>query len=383
MSEKNSTFTTHYSSADAGTLAFDRNEAVEGEILACLEIVRQIRADYKGNPQIESGLQGIESRLQNLRASKAPAEEVRKGLEELMQVPLGEDKSLRLEAFRKSAAKGAVASEEAYVTQVCKMVKNTLNNAALLLLNYPEDPVLTRFVEALRGLDLKDYRSLRYRMADIGKSPQLWHYNDKKKAFLMEWLKPFLAQLDKPIEQMSEEEFQAALKKVEKLRETRLEEMTHMMVDSDREPFRVYNHKMNPLINGRDETFWGGAEVRDEFIALMSKLISRFSFTLEDRYLIFRTKDGGFCYLIGFADEAFDLAVTTKDGKLGLFPHLKVFVRNEADAYAEITMEFYNRNAKAYYSTLKTAVVPFLRASAVMVEEELSDTLKSAFDMWG
>lgn len=382
MSEKNSTFTTHYSSADAGTLAFDRNEAVEGEILACLEIVRQIRADYKGNPQIESGLQGIESRLQNLRASKAPAEEVRKGLEELMQVPLGEDKSLRLDAFRKSAAKGAVASEEAYVTQVRKMVKNTLNNAALLMLNYPEDPVLTRFVEALRGLDLKDYRSLRYRMAEIGKSPQLWHYNDKKKAFLMEWLKPFLAQLDKPIEQMSEEEFQAALKKVERLRETRLEEMTHMMVDSDREPFRVYNHKMSPLINGRDETFWGGAEVRDEFIALMSKLISRFSFTLEDRYLIFRTKDGGFCYLIGFADEAFDLAITTKDGKLGLFPHLKVFVRNEADAYAEITMEFYNRNAKAYYSTLKTAVVPFLRASAVMVEEELSDTLKSAFDMW-
>ncbi|MCH9046432.1 MAG: hypothetical protein IIA40_10030 [SAR324 cluster bacterium] len=382
MSEKNSTFTTHYSSADAGTLAFDRNEAVEGEILACLEIVRQIRADYKGNPQIESGLQGIESRLQNLRASKAPAEEVRKGLEELMQVPLGEDKSLRLEAFRKSAAKGAVASEEAYVTQVRKMVKNTLNNAALLMLNYPEDPVLTRFVEALRGLDLKDYRSLRYRMAEIGKSPQLWHYNDKKKAFLMEWLKPYLAQLDKPIEQMSEEEFQAALKKVERLRETRLEEMTHMMVDSDREPFRVYNHKMNPLINGRDETFWGGAEVRDEFIALMSKLISRFSFTLEDRYLIFRTKDGGFCYLIGFADEAFDLAITTKDGKLGLFPHLKVFVRNEADAYAEITMEFYNRNAKAYYSTLKTAVVPFLSASAVMVEQELSDTLKSAFDMW-
>ncbi len=381
MSEKNSTFTTHYSSADAGTLAFDRNEAVEGEILACLEIVRQIRADYKGNPQIESGLQGIESRLQNLRASKAPAEEVRKGLEELMQVPLGEDKSLRLEAFRKSAAKGAVASEEAYVTQVRKMVKNTLNNAALLMLNYPEDPVLTRFAEALRGLDLKDYRSLRYRMAEIGKSSQLWHYNDKKKAFLMEWLKPYLAQLDKPIEQMSEEEFQAALKKVERLRETRLEEMTHMMVDSDREPFRVYNHKMNPLINGRDETFWGGVEVRDEFIALMSKLISRFSFTLEDRYLIFRTKDGGFCYLIGFADEAFDLAITTKDGKLGLFPHLKVFVRNEADAYAEITMEFYNRNAKAYYSTLKTAVVPFLRASAVMVEAELSDTLKKAFDM--
>ena len=382
MSEKNSTFTTHYSSADAGTLAFDRNEAVEGEILACLEIVRQIRADYKGNPQIESGLQGIESRLQNLRASKAPAEEVRKKLDDLMQVPLSEDKSLRLEAFRKSAAKGAMATEEAYVTQVRKMVKNTLNNAALLMLNYPEDPVLTRFVEALRGLDLKDYRSLRYRMAEIGKSPQLWHYNDKKKAFLMEWLKPYLAQLDKPIEQMSEEEFQAALKKVERLRETRLEEMTHLMVDSDREPFRVYNHKMNPLINGRDETFWGGAEVRDEFIALMSKLISRFSFTLEDRYLIFRTKDGGFCYLIGFADEAFDLAITTKDGKLGLFPHLKVFVRNEADAYAEITMEFYNRNAKAYYSTLKTAVVPFLSASPVMVEEELSATLKSAFDMW-
>jgi hypothetical protein len=182
---------------------------------------------------------------------------------------------------------------------------------------------------------------------------------------------------------MSEEEFQAALKKVENLRNTKLEEMTHLMVDSDRAPFRVYNRALNPLINGKDETFWGGPEAREEFLLLLNRLITRFCFNLDDRYLVFRTKDGGFAYLVGFADEAFEQAVTTADGKLALYPHLKVFVKNNDDQYVELTMEFYNRNPKLYYHALKTSVVPFLRAAAIMVEAELSPTLKGAFDMWG
>jgi hypothetical protein len=45
-------------------------------------------------------------------------------------------------------------------------------------------------------------------------------------------------------------------------------------------------------------------------------------------------------------------------------------------------MELYNRNPKLYYDALKTSVVPFLRAAAIMVETEISPTLKGAFDMW-
>jgi hypothetical protein len=45
-------------------------------------------------------------------------------------------------------------------------------------------------------------------------------------------------------------------------------------------------------------------------------------------------------------------------------------------------MEFYQRNPKLYYNALKTSVVPFLRAAAIMVETELSPGIKGAFDMW-
>lgn len=382
MNEKNGDFQTHYQSTDAGTLAFDRNEAVEEEVLACLEIVRQIRKDYKGVAAVQSGLAGVETELQNLRVSTAPEEQIREQLQALMKVPLTDDKSLRLDTFRKSGTKATVHSEEEYIEHVNKMVRNTANNTALLLLTYPNDSVLEALLKELGQIDFSNYKALRLNMEKLSESPQLWHYNEKKKAFLVEWLTPFQQDLDKPIERMTEEEFQAALKKVEKLRDQKLEEMTHLMVDSDREPFRPYNRAMSPVINGRDDTFWGGTETRDEFIGLMNKLISRFSFSLEDRYLIFRTKDGGFSYLIGFADEAFDMAITTADGKLGLYPHVKVFVDSGAGEYKELTMESSSSNSKVYYNSLKTAVVPFLRAAAVMVETELSDELKGAFDMW-
>jgi hypothetical protein len=379
-SEKKTEYPSLFTSSQAGTLAFERT-ALDGEIAAALEIVRQIRGDYKDHAPLVDGLTGIEDKLLALRASRQGEPEKRKELEALMHVPLGEN-HLRLEAFRKSNAQAKVGSEAEYLTAVKKLVRNTLSNAALLLLQHPADPILTRMVDELKGLDLSDYTTIRRHMVQLSQSPQLWQYNEKKKAFLVEWLKPFQGALGKPIEEMSEEEFQAALRQVEQLRNTRLEEMTHLMVDSDRAPFRVYNRSMNPLINGRDETFWGGAEPRDEFIALLNKLITRFCFNLEDRYLVFRTKDGGFCYLVGFADEAFEQATTTRDGRLALYPHLKVFVKNNDEQYVELTMEFYNRNPRLYYSSLKTAVVPFLRAAAIMVETELSPAIKTAFDMW-
>ena len=381
MTEKKTDYPLLHASTEAGTLAFDRT-ALDGEISSCIEIVRQIRGDYKDQGDVVDGLRGLEDQLLELRTSKVPDATLREKLDGLMRVPLGGDKSLRLEAFRKSNSQAKVGSEADYVAQVRKMVRNTLSNAALLLLTHADDPVLTRLVDELKQLKLDDYTALRRHMAVYAKSPQLWQYNEKKKAFLLEWMRPFQGQLDKPIEQMTEAEFQAALRRVEALRDTRLQEMTHLMVQSDRTPFRVYNRSMNPLINGKDETFWGGAAVRDEFIALINKLITRFCFNLEDRYLIFRTKDGGFCYLIGFADEAFDQAITTQDGKLALYPHLKVFVKNNDDQLVELTMEFYQRNPKLYYNALKTSVVPFLRAAAIMVETELSPGIKGAFDMW-
>jgi hypothetical protein len=58
-----------------------------------------------------------------------------------------------------------------------------------------------------------------------------------------------------------------------------------------------------------------------------------------------------------------------------------VFLNRGGD-YQEIVAGNYQVNKQAYYRALKTAVVPFFAAMAPLLDIQLSDALKSAFDMW-
>jgi len=158
--------------------------------------------------------------------------------------------------------------------------------------------------------------------------------------------------------------------------------MTNLTQMKERGPYRSFNREIHPVMNGKNKDFWGGAETRDEFVALTTKIINRFSFNLEDRFLIFQTKDGGFSYLVGFADDSFNEAVKLEGGKLALYPHLRVFLHAGSTKLHEIDQKDYPKDTAAYFRALKTAVVPFLTAISVMVEFELSKTLKESFDMW-
>ena len=68
--------------------------------------------------------------------------ELREQLDGLMRVHLSEGRTLRLDAFRRSTGKTRFTEEEQYLNHMSKRVRNTVNNTALLLLNWPEDPVL-------------------------------------------------------------------------------------------------------------------------------------------------------------------------------------------------------------------------------------------------
>lgn len=380
--ENKSTFTTIYEDEKAGAVAFDAADGPAAAIQSRLALVKQMREDYKDDAAITQGLKEIETKLGTLRFSKDPEEAIFKQLESLMQVPIGGDKSLRLEAFRRSAAKAQVAGNAEYLDRVKRLVKNTMNNLTLLLITWPDDAILQRFLEDLKSVDFKlPHDALREKMDGVGKGPQLWHYNQKKKQFLADWLRPFQADLGMKIEAMTEEQFQAALKQVEGIREKKLKEGGALVVEKEKEPYAAYNRSMHTVLNGKFKDFWGSNEVRDEFIALLDKLITRFSFNLQDRYLLFKTSDGGFLYLVGFADEAFDNPVALENGKLGLFPHMKVFLKR-GEEFQEIQPGNYTVNKQAYFRTLKTAVVPFFAAVAPMLEHKLSDEIKSAFDMW-
>ena len=379
--DKKGSVETQYEAQDAGVLAFDSAGELVSEITGCLDLVRQLQTDFKGDAAIVTGLKEIEIQLQALRLSKDPSEKVRSKLEALMAVPVTGEKTIRLDAFRKKAAR-PVESAEAYLDRVKRLVKNTRSNILLLLASTPGDNKLTQLLNELINLKLDgSYTDIKARMEALTKNPALIHYNSRKRAFLVEWLKPYQARLGERVEAMSEERLMEAARQVESIRSSDLKDIAKLTVDNNREPFRPYNREMHPVMNGRTTDFWGSPAVQDEFIAIMNRLITRFAFTLDDRFLLFRTEDEGFVYLVGFADEALEHAIELKDGKYGLTPHLKVFL-NRGGKYQEIVAGNYKVNRAAYYRALKTAVVPFFVAIAPLLDLTLSDEMKSAFDMW-
>ena len=381
--DKKSGFETVYDKEDAGAIAFQSREEVGPQIDALLATLRELQQEYEQEAPVAEGLHEIEMKLQALRMSSEPLEIIQQKLQSLTEVPLGPDKKINLAAFRKKTAAAPLANETEYVAHVKRLVRNTLGNLSQLLINAPEDSILQRFLKELQEVNPDgEYKAVKLQMEKFSKSPQLWHYNEKKKDFLLEWLKPFQGDLGKPLEKMTAEELQEALKKVEKLRETKLETMTNLSQEKERGPWRAFNREMHAVMNGKNKDFWGGAETRDEFIRLMSKIISRFAFNLEDRFLVFRTKDGGFSYMVGFADDAFTDAVAIEGGKLALYPHLKAFLHSGETKFHEIEQKDYPGDSSAYFRALKTAVVPFLTSISVMVEFELSKQIKESFDMW-
>jgi len=376
-------FKTVYEDALGGAVAFDSVGVATEQIQEYTQVVKQLLEDFKTEADVVEGLHQIERKLQALRISKESPEYINKRLNELITVPIAPGKTIRLDAFRKKAAQSKFEDPEKYRAHVKKLVRNTKNNINHLLLSYSDDKILERFMGDIQALDLGgEIREVKTKMEAVGKSPQLSHYNDKKKEFLLEWLRPYQEQFGKPVSELTQEEIQAAIKKVDELRDTKLQEMTHLKEENDHSRFRPENRSMHPIINGKNTDFWGGIEVRDEFVRLVNKLLSRFSLNLEDGFLLFKTKDEGFAYLVGFADEAFDNMEEVKGGKLAVVPHIKPFLKGVDGEYMEVSQAAYGDNTASYYRALKTAVVPFLAAMSVMLEEVLSKSIKDAFDMW-
>jgi hypothetical protein len=380
--EKKAGFQTVYEAPDAGLLTFEAGGALADEITNCLELVKQLRGDFRGDANIIDGLKQLETQLHTLRFSKDPPESLRQKLDALMQLPVAGQKTIRLDAFRKKASKPVDSTQE-YQTRVKRLVTNTRANILLLMAAAGgADDQLTQLMNELIQFNTDlPHPELKTYMEGLAKNPLLGHYNKKKRAFLLDWLKPFQAKLGIDIENMSEERLMEAARQVESIRSMELKELAKVVLDTNRDPFRVYNRTIHPIMNGKTIDFWGSPEVRDEFIAITNKMLTRFSFNLEDRFLLFRTADDGFIYLVGFADEAVEHAVALKDGKYGLTPHLKVFL-NRGGEHQEIVAGNYKVNRSAYYRALKTSVVPFFGAMAPLLGVTLSEQFKTAFDMW-
>ncbi|MGK5093098.1 hypothetical protein WDW89_13910 [Deltaproteobacteria bacterium TL4] len=380
---KKSRVSTYYEKEDTGKVVFTVNKDIADEIDKYVDILANLKKAQDTDPAIVPALDEIKFKLESLKYSELPADETIKKLKQLTRVPLGGGKFMHLSAFVSSTGEAKVVkTQEEYLTQVEKMIKNTMGNLTNLLIYKNDDEHLKAFFDELNTMQGNaNYEEVKTKMDHLTMSGIIKHYNDIKLSFLKDWLAPFQEKLGKPADKMTPQEIQNALGIVADLKKKELDEVGLRIAPEPEDSFRKYNRSMHELMNGKSSDFWGFAEQRDEFVNLVQKAINRFSFKLENHYLIFEMADKTVAYLIGFPDDTFSSAKKLKDGKIGLIPHLKVFFKNESGSYKEVVKENVE-NTTQYYQTLRTAVVPFLSSLSMILDTPLSQEIRDAFDMW-
>ncbi|MBF0277684.1 MAG: hypothetical protein HQM13_07840 [SAR324 cluster bacterium] len=378
-----SRFETYFNKEDSGKVVFEAREDCLEEIDKHLNLIENLKKSEDIAEELLPALGEIHYQIQSLKYSDIPLAEVKKKINQYSRVPLGDGKFMHLSSFLGSTGEQKVVkSEEEYLAQVQKMVENTKANLTNLMIFKEDDEHLKGFAEELDLMDgSHDFKSVKTRMEHLAMSGIIKHYNQVKLEFLRNWLAPFEEQLGKPIAQMSSDEVQKALGKVENLKKQQLEDIGMRMNPELFDDFRPYNRTMHELMNGDNADFWGFPQQRDEFVELIKKIINRFSFKLEKHYLIFQSADKKMAYLVGFPDTAYEGKKELKGSKIGLIPHLKVFFAGKDGNFKELTRDQLEKSSE-YYRVLKTAVVPFLASLATIVETPLSQEFKDAFDMW-
>lgn len=376
------TVATYYGKEDTGKVVYEERQDCVDEINKYVELIDKLKVSDEVDDMVKKGLGEIKYKLESLRVSDMPSAEVKKRIRSYTRVPLSNGKFMHLSSFLTSTGSATVVStEQEYLQQVGKMIKNTLSNLTNLLIANEQDEHLKAFLDDLNELKANtNYAEVKGKMEHLNKSGIIKYYNKVKLQFLQNWLKPFEKQLGKPIQKMDPKEIQEALSKVENLKKQELESIGMRLNNENADQFRPYNAAMHEIMNGKNSDFWGFPEYRDEFINLVKSIINRFSFKLENHYLVFENGEKTMAYLVGFPDDTFEQAKKIKGGKIGLTPHLKVFFKTDAE-YKELTREDVDTTTQ-YYNTLRTSVVPFLVSISMIVETPLSDGIKDAFNMW-
>lgn len=372
---------TYYSKEDAGKVVYEERTDLQESIERYLDLIDDLKKSEDMKESVIPALEEVQYQIESLRYSDSPIEVIKKKLIQYSKVHLGEGKFMHLSAFLTSTGEHKVITEQEYLEQVGIMVQNTKFNLTNLLIFKEDDESLVEFADELPLVEGNhNYEEVRLRMESLTMRGIIKHYNKVKLEFLQSWLAPFEAQLAKPIADMTPQEMQEALSKVEHLKKQELTEIGMSLKPELAEKFRPYNKTMHPLMNGERLDFWGFPEYRDEFLGLIKQIINRFSFKLENHYLIFQSTDKQWAYLLGFPDTVYEGKRKMRDGKVGFVPHLKVFTCNQEGDYQELIQG--DLKQSEYFRTLQTAVVPFLVSVSEIVETPLSKGFQESFEMW-
>lgn len=370
---------TLYESREKKGIAIAFNKEAAQEIEAYLTALEEMTNAYKDNVEILKRLNEIKAKANGFLISRMDENEIISNIRKLTTLTGPSGEKLNIKSFHQARSQ-QIKDANVYKQKTLKRIEQTITNGVTLSQFESGNTELKAFVNSLRNIDQSlSGANLDREMKKLIQSDGFKTYQKVKDNYIREWLRPLEEELGKPVEQLSQEEMQEAIKRMKIVMNQRLNE-GNLTVHPKSEAFREFNQEDHDMMNGHAKEFWLNDLLIDEFIEFTQAVLNRFTFMLDKQFLVFQFKSEPYLYLIGFSYYALSKANTGNDGNLLITPHIKAIIQSKDQSYRELSKGGF-QSVGLYIDVLKETVKPFLQSLAKKINFEFSKEFKQHFRM--
>lgn len=370
---------TLYESREKKGIAIAFNKEAAQEIEAYLTALEEMTNAYKDNAEILKRLNEIKAKANGFLISRMDEDEIISNIRKLTTLTGPSGEKLNIKSFHQARSQH-IKDANVYKQKTLKRIEQTITNGVTLSQFESGNTELEAFINSLRNIDQSlSGVNLDREMKKLIQTDGFKTYQKVKDNYIREWLRPLQEELGKPVEQLSQEEMQEAIKRMKIVMNQRLNE-GNLTVHPKSESFREFNQEDHDMMNGHAKEFWLNDPLIDEFIEFTQAVLNRFTFMLDKQFLVFQFKSEPYLYLIGFSYSALSKANTSNDGSLLITPHIKAIIQSKDQSYRELSMGGF-QSMGLYIDVLKETVKPFLQSLAKKINFEFSKEFKQHFRM--
>lgn len=354
------------------------NPEAASEIESYMGGLDEMMEAYKDNDEIITGLNEVKVKANTLLISHTPEEEIIQGIRKMTTISGPDGKKINISGFGKVKAE-QLQDADVFKARTLKRLNQTIKNT-ISLLQWKENEGLSQFVNQLKTLDQSvSGEELDKAVREVLQTGGFNLYQEAKDGYIKEWLRPFQELLGKPIESLTQEDMQDAMKHMKIVMKQRLNE-GNLVVHPDPDKLKEFNMNDHDMVHGNSQVFWVSNPLMDEFVNFTQSVLARFTFMLDKQFLVFRFKNEPYLYLLGFSHEAFLRAEKGEDSSLVIIPHAKAIIQGKDKAYRELNQTNFP-SVGMYIDVLKDTLKPFFEGLAEKIEFEFSSEFKKHFKM--
>ncbi len=370
---------TLYESREKKGIKLEFNAEAANEIETYLTTLEEMTEAYKDNSDIIRGLNDLKAKAKACLISHLDEKEIIESIRKLTSIEGPGGKKIDIKSFHEAKSQ-QIADVDVFKQRTIKRINQTIKNGISLLQWDANNKDLEGFLKDMKQIDLNlSGQDLDKKVKELIKSGGFDIYQKVKERFIKEWLLPFQEELGKPIESLSQDEMQEAMKRMKIVMSQRMKE-GDLIIHPESDKFKEFNQSDHDMVNGNDKTFWLNDPLVDEFIAMTQAVLTRFTFLLDKQFLVFQFKSEPYLYLIGFSSEAFSSAEQSKDGTLLIAPHVKAIIQGKDGSYRELNKSKFD-SVGLYTDVLKDTLKPFFKALSEKIQFDLSKDFQRHFRM--